>query len=105
MRQVEERRRLGGINSARGAKQGLELIAAEHRLLREEVEDAAAVVVDDDDADRGLDIAQCREAADVVEQAEVAGDDRRRPAAGLGGADAGGDEAVDAVGAAVAEEE
>src|SRR6476620_5125672 len=50
MRQVEERRRLGGINSARGAKQGLELIAAEHRLLREEVEDAAAVFFDDDDA-------------------------------------------------------
>ncbi len=46
-----------------------------------------------------------RQAADVVQQAEVAGDDRGRPAAGVGGADPRGDEAVDPVGAAVAEEE
>ena len=51
------------------------------------------------------DVAQGGEAAEVVEEAEVAGDDRGRAAAGVGGADAGGDEAVDAVGAAVAEEE
>src|SRR4051794_25749399 len=40
-----------------------------------------------------------------MEEAEVAGDDRRRSAARLGRADARGDEAIDAVGAAVAEEE
>ncbi len=51
------------------------------------------------------DVAQGGEAADVVQQAEVAGDDRGRAAAGVGGADPGGEEAVDAVGAAVAEEE
>ena len=51
-------------------------------LLGEEVEDAAAVVVDDHDPHRGLDLAQGGEAAHVVEEAEVAGDDRRRPAAG-----------------------
>ena len=78
---------------------------AQRLLLGQEVEDAAAVVVDDDDADRGRDVAQGGEAAEVVEQAEVAGDDRGRAAAGVGGADPGGDEAVDAVGAAVAEEE
>ena len=43
--------------------------------------------------------------ADVVQQAELAADDRRRPAAGLGGADPGRDQPVDPVGAAVAEEE
>ena len=86
-------------------EQGLELLAVQRLLLRQEVEDAAAVVVDDDDADRGGDLAQRGEAAEVVEQAEVAGDDRGRPAAGVGGADPGGDQAVDAVGAAVAEEE
>ena len=73
--------------------------------LGQEAEDAAAVVVDDDDADRGCDVAEGREGADVVEEAEVAGDDRGRAAAGVGCADAGGDQAVDAVGAAVAEEE
>ena len=73
--------------------------------LGQEVEDAAAVVVDDDDPDRGGDVAQGGEAADVVEEAEVAGDDRGRAAAGVGGADPGGDQAVDPVGAAVAEEE
>ena len=41
---------------------------------------------------------------DVVEQAEVAGDDPGRPPARGRGADAGGDQAVDPVGAAVAEE-
>ncbi len=40
-----------------------------------------------------------------MEQAEVAGDDRGRAAARCRGADPGGDQAVDAVGAAVAEEE
>ena len=44
------------------------------------------------------------QAADVVQEAEVAGDDRGRPAGRVGGADARGDQAVDAVGAAVAEE-
>ena len=78
---------------------------AERRLLGQEVEDAAAAVVDDDDADRGGDVAQRGEAADVVEQPEVPGDDRGRPAARVGGADPGGDEPVDPVGAAVAEEE
>ena len=51
------------------------------------------------------DVAQGGEAAEVVEQAEVAGDDRGRLAGRVGGADPGGDQAVDAVGAAVAEEE
>src|SRR5690349_12378427 len=104
MGQVKERGGLGGVDAARGAEQGFELVAPQRRLLWQEVEDAAAVVVDDDDSDRGLDLAQGGEAADVVEEAEVAGDDRRRPAAGLGGADPGGGEAVDPVGAAVAEE-
>ena len=58
-------------------------LAAQRPRLRQEVEDAAAVVVDDDDADRGCDVAQRGKAADVVEQAEVAGDDRGRPAAGV----------------------
>ena len=44
-------------------------------------------------------------AAEVVEEAEVAGDDRRRPAGRVAGADSGGDQAVEAVGAAVAEEQ
>ena len=39
-----------------------------------------------------------------MEEAEIAADDRRRSSAGMGGADTGGDEAIDAVGAAVAEE-
>ena len=103
--EVEESGGLRGADAAGGAEQRLELIAGQRLLLGEEVEDAAAVVVDDDDADRGGDVAQGGEAADVVEQAEVAGDDRRRPAAGVGGADAGGDQAVDPVGATVAEEE
>ena len=79
-------------------------LVAERVGLRQKGEDAAAVVVDDDDADGSGDIAQGGEAADVVQEAEVAGDDRGRLAAGVGGADAGGDQAVDAVGAAVAEE-
>ncbi len=105
MGEVEEGGGLGGVDAAGGPEKGLELVAAERLLLGEEVEDAAAVVVDDDDADRGGDLAQGGEAADVVEQAEVAGDDRRRTAAGVGGADPRGDQAVDAVGAAVAEEQ
>ena len=96
---------LADVDAARGAQQRLELLAVDRPLLGQEVEDAAAVVVDDDDPDRGRDLAQGGEAADVVEEAEVAGDDRGRAAAGVGGADAGGDQAVDAVGAAVAEEE
>ena len=52
-----------------------------------------------------VDLAQGGEAAEVVEQAEVAGDDRRRPPGRGRGADPGGDQAVEAVGAAVAEEE
>ena len=102
--EVEELGRLGGVDAARGAEQRLELLPVERLGLGQEVEDAAAVVVDDDDADRGVDLAQRGEAAEVVEEAEVAGDDRRRPAARRGGADPRGDEAVDAVGAAVAEE-
>ena len=105
MREVEELGGLGDVDAARGAEQRLELLAGQRLGLRQEAEDAAAVVVDDDDADRRGDVAQGGEAAEVVQQAEVAGDDRGRPAAGVGGADPGGDQAVDAVGAAVAEEE
>ena len=102
--EVEEGRGLGDVDAAGGAEQGFELVAVQRLLLGQEVEDAAAVVVDDDDPHRGRDVAQGGEAADVVEQAEVAGDDRGRPAGRVGGADAGGDQAVDPVGAAVAEE-
>ena len=42
-------------------------LAAQRRRLGQEVEDAAAVVVDHDDPDRGLDVAQRGEAAEVVE--------------------------------------
>ena len=69
------------------------------------MEDAAAVVVDHEDPDRRLDVGQRRQPAEVVQEAEVAGDDRRRPAARRSRADPRGDQAVDPVGAAVAEEE
>ena len=71
-------RRRGGVPSR--ASNSSRLSAS---VLGQEVEDAAAVVVDDDDADRGGDVAQGGEAADVVEEAEVAGDDRGRAAAGV----------------------
>ena len=94
-----------GGDAARGAEQGLELARVESRLLGEEVEDPAAVVVDDDDPDRGRDLAQGGEGSEVVEEAEVAGDDRGRPPSHGRCPDSGGDEAVEAVGAAVAEEQ
>ena len=109
----ESRRRWGrskrsaalAASTPRGVPSSASNSSPRERLgLRQEVEDAAAVVVDDDDAHRGRDVAQGGQAADVVEEAEVAGDDRRRPAARRGGADPRGDQAVDPVGAAVAEE-
>ena len=72
MGEVEEGRGPGAVDAAGRAEQRLELLAAECLLLGQEVEDAAAAVVDDDDADRGGDVAQGGEAAEVVEQAEVA---------------------------------
>ena len=86
MGEVEEVGGLGDVDSAGGAEQGLELAVPECLGLGEEVEDATAVVVDDDDADGGLDPTQSGESADVVEQAEVAAEDRRRPAARRRGA-------------------
>ena len=52
-----------------------------------------------------VDLAQGGEASEVVEEAEVAGDDRRRPPGRRRGPDPGGDKAVEPVGAAVAEEQ
>ncbi len=72
--------------------------------LREELEDAAAAVVEDDDPHRRADLAKRCEAVHVVEEAEVAGDDPGRRAARRRRADPRGDEAVDAVGAAVGQE-
>ena len=51
------------------------------------------------------DVAERRERVHVVEEAEVAGDDPGRPAAGRSGADPRRDQAVDPVGAAVGEEQ
>ena len=45
--EVEEVRRLGGVDAARGAEQSLELRRRQRVRLGQEAEDAAAVVVDD----------------------------------------------------------
>src|SRR6185295_6442621 len=89
VRQAEEVGSLGCVDTPGRAKQGLELVARQHLGLGEEAEYPTPVVVDDDDPDRGGDVAQGGEAAHIVEQSEVAGDDRGRSAAGVGGADAG----------------
>src|SRR6476619_197673 len=105
MLQAEQVRDLGGVDSSRGAEERLELLAGQCLRLGKEAEDPAAVVVDYHDPYGRGDLAEGGEAADVVQEAEVAGDDRGRAARRVGGADSRGDEAVDAVGAAVAEEE
>ena len=79
--QVEEGGGALDRDAAGGAEERLELLGAQGALLGEEVEDAAAAVVDHEDADRDADVPKGGEAADVVEQAQVPGDDRRRPPA------------------------
>ena len=71
-----------GVPSRASNSSGVEL-----RGLGQEVEDPAAAVGDDHDPHRGVDVGQGREPAEVVEQAEVAGDDHRGPPARRRGAD------------------
>src|SRR5205823_4767508 len=71
---------------------------------RQEVEDAAAVVVEQHDGERQLQAPGGHKAADVVGERYVADQQHDRSVAGGGGAEGGGDRAVDPVGAAVGQD-
>ena len=70
---------------------------------RKEVEDAAAVVLDQHDGERELQAAGGDQAPDVVGERDIPDQQHHRLLAGRGGAEGGGDRAVDPVRAAVAQ--
>src|SRR3954447_6374155 len=95
---------LPGLDAERRAEDRLEFVALDLLGLGQELEDAAAIVVEHHDSDRRARLPQGSEAVHVVVEAEITGDDPRRSPGGCGRADARRDEAVDAVGAAIAQE-